>query len=302
MCRGQNIHFQDSLIVVHDATNEPPIWNAIATDDDHPPAVVFMKHYGPAILDALDSLNGSGEMEPITAPIADFAQNPGIAQLILTSTDMDGDGDDDVVGFWSNYSLVNHECQLFEYRRDGLDWIFLCLGQYMTPWNFPYWQFGTIALFDVDDDGDQDILFKGIVEEAMGGFYQESHDIALFQQSDHSFVETISLLPVADYFVSHDLDQDGRPELFVHQGDSTFVLHNEGAGDFSPMDTLFLGTYYSFDWADATGDGLDDLMHNSFTSQQWSLEAYPVTDGTLGEPLIVFSYPVSADSSISYAV
>jgi Tfp pilus assembly protein PilF len=116
---------------------------------------------------------------------------------------------------------------------------------------------GDIALFDFDDDGDLDLIEVGGGSQRLlrndGGKFTDVTEYSgdLAKDSDG----------VAMAVVAGDVDNDGRPDLFVLRYGKSSLYHNDGGGHFSEItaaakipDYKYLSTSVAFVDYDHDGD------------------------------------------------
>lgn len=100
---------------------------------------------------------------------------------------------------------------------------------------------GGVAVFDFDDDGDQDILFlnsKSWPWDAPAA--DHSQQLALYRNDDGKFTDATegSGLDISIYAMGAavgDYDNDGRVDLFISAVGSNHLFHNLGQGKFADV-------------------------------------------------------------------
>jgi len=173
--------------------------------------------------------------------------NVGASAIDLT--DLDGDGDLDVLGTWEGSNEVGW------IRNNGAG-AFSTL--HVVDVNGGY-QFRGIEAADVDGDGDQDLVSairQGI--PSLAWYANDGSGVFSVAQMISSAVPNVSALRVLD------IDLDGDPDLLLRSMATVVFLRNDGAGNFTAPDTIGT-TGFSLtdpvDGGDLDGDGDLDVVH-----------------------------------------
>lgn len=213
----------------------------------------------------------------------------------LVARDLDGDGDDDMVGYSSWKFYLSPE-SFFVVWNDGGTFTRQDLGFELGP--IDDYRLDRIEFFDLNDDGLEDILVKGYTgEPPWSNEIGDPFERALVQQSNRSFVQSIPTLAVADYTRAIDMGGDGLKDLitFVSWG-SVGLRVNLGGDQFAapivqqvegPVGTLVM---------DADGDGEDELVAGIVGDGLATLSYRDVYPGALGEEVVMFSTPAPQGS------
>jgi enediyne biosynthesis protein E4 len=227
---------------------------------------VFLGHVTGGLL-FLNS--GSGEWVPDANPLPDVAVNddtPHWRSRGITATDLDGDGDPDLV-------IGTAELGVLVWRNDGGTFTDVTAASGIDTAGL---EANAVAVGDLDGDGDLD-LFLG--HDAQGNLPPEpGQDNALFlNQGDLVFEEVSDRLSTADrdgYTQSGtlvDLDNDGDVDLYVtnHRPEyrqSRYLL-NDGDGVLSYAQDAGLDGHLQgmgVGLGDVNDDGLPDLLVSSW--------------------------------------
>ncbi len=184
--------------------------------------------------------------------------NVGVSAIDLT--DLDGDGDLDVLGTWEGSNEVGWV------QNNGAG-AFSAL--HVVDVNGGY-QFRGIEAADMDGDGDQDLVSairQGI--PSLAWYANDGSGVFSIAQMISSAVPNVSALRVLD------IDLDGDPDLLLRSMATVVLLRNDGAGNFTAPDTIGT-TGFSLtdpvDGGDLDGDGDVDVVHgygNSGLNLHW---------------------------------
>ena len=170
-------------------------------------------------------------------------------------SDVDGDGDQDVIVTGRNSSLLR---VAILYVNDGNGNYSEVLGTPFTGVNQ-----GATAFSDIDGDGDFDVLITG---------YDGASRIAKLYSNDGlgNFTEVLGtpfLGTGRSAIAFSDVDGDGDEDVFISGRNnlnnySSSLYLNDGNGNFTAdTGTPFVGTYYgSVNFSDIDGDGDNDLL------------------------------------------
>lgn len=183
--------------------------------------------------------------------------NTSFVQVTTGATafiDIDGDGDQDVL--ITGYTLA-HQRVAKLYKNEGNSVFTEVQGTPFTPVNY-----SSVAVSDVDGDGDQDILISGYAnanQRITQLFLNNGNGI--FTLSVNSF-ENLSSGDVA----FADVNNDGFPDIFItgdkeeEQPVSQLYL-NDGTGSYTLSTSTFQGVSNSaIAFADVDNDGDQDLV------------------------------------------
>jgi len=176
--------------------------------------------------------------------------------LNLEFIDLEDDGDLDILSFGGN---ENNEAQIAIFENDGS-------GNYSiySDSNIEPLQAEEISVGDIDNDGDEDVLISGLIDD----FVPKT---ALYINDGNGQFNELVATPFPDFFASSnafaDLDNDndldvlligsmagGGPNIF------SIVFENQGNNDFIASDSL-VGEYIAANTiADFNGDGKKDII------------------------------------------
>ena len=180
----------------------------------------------------------------------------GVGNGTLTFSDIDGDGDEDVLITGNGYS--SRIAKL--YTNDGS-------GSFSPKRNTPFQgvQDGSVAFSDVDGDGDEDVLITGWDPWTNDGFANLSLNDGLgnFSEAPDTAFEGVAYSALA----FRDVDGDGDEDVFITGRDNSSdpiakLYINDGTGDFTERtSTLFEGVEEgAVAFSDVDGDGDQDVL------------------------------------------
>lgn len=160
--------------------------------------------------------------------------------------DMDGDNDDDVLIVGSNSSGSSVKL----YSNDGLGTFTIVSG---TSFEVNYYEYGTVAITDVDGDYDKDIL---ISDGTATKLYTNDGDGNFTNQIGTPFY-SLGFSSVA--FIDMDEDND---EDIIGLGSSSKVFINDGNGSFSEVENLYFDdvSLSEIRIADLDNDNYNDVL------------------------------------------
>ncbi|MDT0691889.1 FG-GAP-like repeat-containing protein, partial [Salegentibacter sp. F188] len=203
--------------------------------------------------------NGSGNYWQVTG--TPFL---GVSNGSIAFTDVDGDGDQDVLITGEDKSY-NYIAKL--YKNDGS-------GNFSEVTNTPFTgvQNGYIAFADVDKDGDQDVLITG-----RWGNSSSNVSAKLYKNDgagNYSEVTGTPFIGVQQSSIAFaDVDKDGDEDVLITGRSSQYsnviakLYKNDGSGNFSEIaETPFLGVSQgSIAFADVDGDNDQDLLITGYS-------------------------------------
>lgn len=222
----------------------------------------------------------------------------GLAYSTVTSSDVDGDGDEDmlITGENSLYLPVT----IF-YRNVGG-------GSYTEITDVPFEGVdrGDAQFFDIDNDGDQDLLISGRTSLAIDGRISK-----LYKNDGAGHFTLLDNTPFAPVYQSamdfSDIDNDGDQDLLIAGTNADYpfgiskLYRNDGTGHFTEVqDTPFKGVKSgSVVFADVDNDGDEDLL----LTGTYGLPPNPTTDLYLNDGMGNFEeYPYPPFEDVNYGV
>lgn len=177
----------------------------------------------------------------------------------LLQTDLDRDGDHDLVGFLDQ----GYRAQVFSLENAGGAYVHRGHGTALAPSGLSdYFSFDAINLFDTDDDGSTDLLLSGAWRmHGPNSSFVDPRTYRLRQTGPFQFPEADSPYPGTECFGAGDMNSDGWEDRlrYVSATNSTRVELSNGDGTYSSgpsMPGCFTGR-----WADIDGDGRKELLH-----------------------------------------
>lgn len=205
----------------------------------------------------------------------------GVSYSSLSFIDLEGDGDEDVLITGLKNSLLTANI----YVNDGA-------GEFKAAANTPFdhVRFSSIAVSDVDGDGDSDFFLTGTnnVSQVISKLYLNDGTGTFTEVYGPPF-ETVSVGSVAFADVDSDGDEDllitGFDNAFLDPGPLTKLYLNDGTGEFIEDYEEDLEDVWnsSIAFADVDGDGDKDLLITGTTFYQYNATAKLYTnDGSGG--------------------
>ncbi len=182
----------------------------------------------------------------------------GVRGSAIAFIDVEGDNDQDlIIAGWINDEEFTKETSL--YLNDGK-------GNYTKSFGTPFQgvQFGSIAIADVDGDGDQDVHIAGKTNPtaASASLYINDGN-GIFSETNEDVFD--KLKGCASSFV--DVDGDGDQDFFLAGIKEDFfgiakLYVNDGNGNFSIKDdsTFYGAVDPALSFADIDGDNDQDLL------------------------------------------
>ena len=218
---------------------------------------------------------------------------------LLIVTDLDADGDEDMVGYQRATGPFNEQ-YLFALENIAGHYTLHPLGTVMAPdAMYRRYLFGSMALFDVNGDGLSDLVVTGSWQELSGGQSETPQDYILLRTAPFAVEEGTGQLSPAQYLNGHDMDQDGDVDVIeLDQQAGVFIVHvNDGNGQFILADPvqadldLLLG---SWSWADVDGDEKDEMVRRAVGPDGQNLYSQQTSGLALGPPQLFFEAQTGA--------
>lgn len=237
--------------------------------------------------------DGSGNFEELSdTPFT------GLAYSTVTSSDVDGDGDEDILITGENSSYL--PVTIF-YRSDGG-------GSYTEITDVPFEGVdrGDTQFLDIDNDGDKDLLISGRTSLDIDGRISK-----LYENDGAGHFTLLDNTPFAPVYQSavdfSDIDNDGDQDLFIAGTNADYpfgiskLYRNDGTGHFTEIqETPFKGVKSgSVTFADVDNDGDEDLL----LTGTYGLPPNPTTDLYLNDGMGNFEeYPYPPFEDVNYGV
>ena len=210
---------------------------------------------------------GTGQFAP--GAVLEWARTP----VVLATGDVDGDGDVDVIGSYNANGSASTSV-LSTRLNDGTG-TYVPAADRIVPYNI-----GAIAVGDVDNDGDLDVVTSGFQPDNGFSYYsvQVNNGQGVFTASTPVRLTTYQLSPTLDLA---DMDGDGDLDLvFLMSATSTpniLAVYLNTSGTFNPQ--IWQGTYgASSAVGDVDGDGDIDIL----TANEYDGKIYVLLNNGLG--------------------
>jgi Ca2+-binding RTX toxin-like protein len=252
-------------------------------------SVVAVDDGGAASLTAIKvrvEVNPVSDLPEISIPgLLSFAAKvdyaTGDSPVSLTSADVDGDGDADML-------VANEDSDTVSVLKNNGDGTFAAKVDYATGW----WP-SSVTSADVDGDGDTDMMVANDIDDTVS---------VLKNNGDGTFAAKVDYATgcCPQSVSSADVDGDGDADMLVaNYSDTVSVLKNNGDGTFAAKVDYATGDYpQSVTSADVDGDGdADMLVANAFSDTVSVLKNNG--DGTFAAKVdyATGDYPVSLTSA-----
>ncbi len=161
----------------------------------------------------------------------------------MRAGDIDGDGDIDLIGLRTPFTVNT----LTKYLNDGS-------GNFTASdfYTGGVVTFMNIALADMDNDGDLDVIGCPVSGYGLSAFRNDGAG---------AFMQVASQLPACSLITAADFNSDGFTDVATLNSNSSVLVHlNSGTGAFSQL-TALAGAYnHSLNTADLDGDGDIDII------------------------------------------
>jgi len=272
--------------------NNSSLFSDIDNDGDQDVLLTGYTGSDPMFVSILYTNDGSGNFTEVTdTPFEGFTGNS------IAFNDIDNDGDQDVVfcGYtFDSDSKPTIKVKLFTNNGSGeftevTDIPFVAVDQ------------SSIVFFDMDSDGDSELLIAGRSKSILYMNEGEGHFIKI----TNSFFEGVDDSSVAFADVDNDGDQDVLITGYTNNYDRISKLYtNDGSGIFTEVaDTPFEGVDdSSIAFSDVDNDGDQDVLITGYTDNSERISKLYTNDGS-GIFTEVADTPFEGvdDSSIAFA-
>ncbi len=217
--------------------------------------VQFGREMSNKLFNVLHINDGTGSFQSMKNVVF---QNLAFSQIAFI--DLEGDGDLDVVSSGKDEADVT---QTIFYENDGSGQFTQLSSNGIEPFSADQFSVG-----DIDNDGDEDLLFSGFSDQAMT-------QTLLYLNDGTGLFEEKTDTPFPDVFAGNngmfDFDDDGDLDVLIMGSGQfgipdiyTIIFENKGGNDFIAADTLGGEYIPSFAIGDLDGDGKEDLIIQGF--------------------------------------
>lgn len=213
----------------------------------------------------------------------------------IKEADLDGDGDLDLLGALRNWGPFA-DCHLFALENQNGAYVQHCLGDLIPPGPGDAYEVSKLDVFDVNDDGLQDVMISGSWIPLWGAQNPMPGSYVLVQNSPYAYA--LGTVPIPDnyYRNRHDLNGDGLEDLItMHGADTVVIYRNDGGGNFTALAPLWIDRRIGAFWTDANGDGVVDVIGGSASQGILTYYYHTVTLNSISDATIIFQ-----ESGIEY--
>ncbi|MCF2488407.1 VCBS repeat-containing protein [Dyadobacter sp. CY347] len=213
----------------------------------------------------------------VQSPQPEFAGREGYEDAEAVFLDADRDGDEDLLVVSAGYEL-NREDRLAMPR------LYTNVNGTFVRTYFPNLagNAGTIAVSDIDRDGDLDVFLgvrvtPGRFPESAGGFLYTNNGKGYFTDQTELLAPQLVKAGMVTDAVFEDLNKDGYPELILTADWKPIQVFSNKAGRLTDASTMYgtagtNGCWNAIKPADLDNDGdMDFVVGNMGTNWQWNL-------------------------------
>jgi len=218
---------------------------------------------------------------------------PSTRGVVFVSTDLEGDGDEDVIVYWNTYGSDLPE-QFLRIRDDESLLVIEPIGQHLGL-SAGERYYADPSMFDLDGDGDLEILLYGAVQ----GFSAPTAyplNIALELDPTNEY-RPIQPPFTFDFYRYHtDVNMDGLEDVFHYDQAVWGMYFNSGSGAFNfdenySFDSSPGGNWRSY-WYDFNEDGVLDRVHwNGTEDGLIQVSGSSITSASVGPLVELFNFP-----------
>jgi len=239
--------------------------------------------------------NGQGNFE-------ELANTPfgGVSNSSVAFSDMDGDGDEDVLITGQDTSGMGI-AKLYQNNGQGN-------FEELTNTPFPGVSYGAVAFSDIDRDGDEDALITGKTNSGEHITTLFKNDgVGMFSEFGQMSLRGVAYSAVAFADVDGDGDEDllitGEPENAALFENVTILYRNDGTGLFTEMDNPILKGCRdgAVAFSDMDGDGDEDLLITGYNFWVGIFSRLYENDGTGRYAEIEIPYVAVKDGSVAFS-
>ena len=220
------------------------------------------------------------------------------SEVHIVTGDLESDGDVDVMIYWNRNNVTIPEQFFKVIDNDGVLTLLVVDADFGDLGGFERYR-AMPLLFDVNDDGALDVIFDGHLVNLFNSSLQYSTDKVLWATPNGRYDIGTTLLHPDTYMRHHDLNADGRAEIFKSLWDgSTQVLSRDQGDIFLPVDTLPSALGSPLTSADVSGDGTKDILigDRSFIGYPLTLRSILLDEGWASAPTLVYERPSGNDT------
>ncbi|MCE7069849.1 VCBS repeat-containing protein [Dyadobacter sp. CY327] len=213
----------------------------------------------------------------VQSPQPEFAGREGYEDAEAVFLDADRDGDQDLLVVSAGYELNRED-------RMAMPRLYTNVNGTFVRTYFPNLagNAGTIAVSDIDSDGDLDVFVgvrvtPGRFPESAGGFLYTNNGKGYFTDQTELLAPQLARAGMVTDAVFEDLNKDGYPELILTADWKPIQVFSNKAGRLTDASTMYGTAGTNGCWnvikpADLDNDGdMDFVVGNMGTNWQWNL-------------------------------